>query len=150
MAHHRDEPEPVVGHVDVSVLALRGAVHAAHELREDPPGLDAADDVDPYVAVERRADVVGPHGGRDSHRGGLVPAPGVEASGDLPLLVEDVAALLDAAGGEEMTVDAEEVLAVEAELLHLRQRADRFCFPGDRHSRSHSSGWVPAEAPNQR
>ena len=96
VADHRDQAEAVVGHVDVAVLALRRAVHAAHVLGEDPPGLDAAHDVDAHVAVQRRADVVGPHRRRDAHRGGLVPAPGVEAAGDLPLLVEDVAALLDA------------------------------------------------------
>jgi hypothetical protein len=41
-------------------LPLRRAVAAAHVLREDPPRLDAAHDVDAHVAVQRRADVVGP------------------------------------------------------------------------------------------
>src|SRR4029079_16633022 len=64
---------------------------------------------------------------------------GVEASGDLPLLVEDVAALLDPAGKDHVTVDAEEVLAVEARLLALRQRADWLCFPGNGHAGSNCS-----------
>ena len=133
VADHRDQTEAVVGHVDVAVLALRRAVHAAHELREDPPGLDAAHDVDAHVAVQRRAHVLRAHRGGDADRRGLVPASRVEAAGDLPLLVEDVAALLDAPRGEEVAVDVEEVLAVEAELSDLCERADRFCFPGDRH-----------------
>ena len=73
----------------------RRPVDAAHVLGEDPPGLDAARDVDAHVAVERRADVVGAHRGRDADGGGLVAAAGVEATRDLPLLVEDVPALLD-------------------------------------------------------
>ena len=95
---------------------LRRPVDAAHVLREDPPRLDAAGDVDAHVAVERRAHVVGPHRGRDADRRGLVPAARVEAAGDLPLAVEDVAALLDPAREEHVAVDAEQVLAVEARL----------------------------------
>ena len=41
-------------------LPFVGPSRAAHVLREDPPRLDAARDVDAHVAVERRADVVGP------------------------------------------------------------------------------------------
>ena len=41
------------------------------------------------------------------------------------LLVEDVAPLLDPAGDEEVAVDAEQVLAVEARLTYFMQRADR-------------------------
>ena len=93
---------------------LRRAVDAAHVLREHAPRLDAARDVDAHVAVERRPDVVRAHGGRDADGRGLVPAARVEASGDLPLLVEDVAALLDRAREQHVAVDAEEVLAVEA------------------------------------
>src|SRR5207244_3973495 len=114
-------------------LALRRSVHAAHVLREDPPRLDAADDVDAHVPVERRADVVRSHCGRNAHRGGLVPASGVEGARDLALPVEDVAALLDPAGEDHAAVDAEEVLAVEPRLSDLLQRADGLGFPGDRH-----------------
>src|SRR6184192_3119692 len=35
VAHHRDQPELRVGHVDVAVLAVRRAVLAPHVLRED-------------------------------------------------------------------------------------------------------------------
>ena len=95
VADHRDHPEVHVGHVDVPVLARGRAARAPHVLREDPPRLDAAGDVDAHVAVERRADVVGAHRHRDADGGCLVPAAGVERAGDLALLVEDVAALLD-------------------------------------------------------
>jgi hypothetical protein len=133
VAHHGDETEPGVGHVHVPVLSLRRPVNPAHELREDSPGLHAADHVDAHVAVERRPDVVRTHRGGDGDGGGFVSAPGVEASGDLPLLVENVAAFLDAAGRDECPEDAEQVLAVEAQFLQLAQRADGLCFPGDRH-----------------
>ena len=119
VAHHRDQAEVRVGHVDVPVLAAGGAAGAAHVLREDPPGLDAARHVHAHVAVERRADVLGPHRRRDAHGGGLVPLARVERAGDLALLVEDVAALLDAARDEHVAVDAEEILAVEARLADL-------------------------------
>ena len=95
VADHRDHPELRVGHVDVAVATVRRAVLAAHVLREDPPRLDAAHDVDAHVAVQRRPDVLRPHRGRDADRGGLVAAPGVERAGNLALAVEDVAALLD-------------------------------------------------------
>ena len=124
VADHRDQPELRVGHVDVAVAAVRRAVLAAHVLREDPPRLDTARDVDAHVAVERRADVVRAHRRRDADRGGLVAAARVERAGDLALPVEDVAALLDAAGDEHVAVDAEQVLAVEARLAHLVERAD--------------------------
>jgi hypothetical protein len=75
VAHHRDEPELRVGHVDVPVLAARRPVAAAHELREDPPRLDAAHDVDAHVAVERRPDVVGAHRGGDADGRAFVPRP---------------------------------------------------------------------------
>src|SRR5205814_698765 len=96
--------------------------------------LDAAGDVDAHVAVERRADVVRPHRGRDAHRRGLVPASGVERAGDLALPVEDVAALLDPARDQHVAVDAEEVLAVEARLLDLRDRADGLGLSRYRHA----------------
>ena len=67
VADHRDQAEVRVRHVDVAVLAARGPAGAAHVLREDPPGLDAARHVDAHVAVERRADVVRSHGGRDGN-----------------------------------------------------------------------------------
>src|SRR5216683_3275227 len=73
----------------------------------------SADDVHAQVAVERRADVVRPHRRRDADRGGLVPSPRVERPGDLALLVEDVAALLDPAREHHVPVDAEEVVPVE-------------------------------------
>ena len=119
VADHRDQAQPRVGHVDVAVPAARRAVRAAHELGEDPPRLDAADDVDAQVAVQRRADVVGAHRGGDPDGGTLVPAARVERAGDLALLVEDVAALLDPARDQHVAVDVEEVVAVEARLLHL-------------------------------
>jgi hypothetical protein len=111
--------------VHVAVASARRASLAAHVLGEDPPWLDAAGDVDTHVAVERRADVVRPHRGRDADGGALVAAAGVERARDLALLVEDVAALLDPTGDEQVAVDAEQVLAVEARLTYFTQRADR-------------------------
>ncbi len=70
----------------------------------------------------------GAHRGRDADGRGLVPAAGVEGARDLPLLVEDVAALLDPARDQHVAVDAEEVLAVEACLLHLLERAHGLGF----------------------
>ena len=119
VADHRDQAEVRVGHVDVAVLAACRAAGAAHVLREDPPGLDAARHVHAHVAVQRRADIVGAHRRRHADRGGLVPAARVERAGNLALLVEDVAALLDAARDEHVAVDAEEILAVEARLADL-------------------------------
>jgi hypothetical protein len=84
--------------------------------------------VDSHVAVERRADVVRAHRGADADGCGLVPASRVERPGDLPLLVEDVPPLLDPAGDEHLAVDREQVLAVEACLLHLLERAQRLGF----------------------
>ena len=133
VADHREQPEAHVGHVDVAVAAVRRAVGAAHVLREDPPRLDAARDVHAHVAVQRRADVVGAHRGRDADGRGLVAAARVERAGDLPLAVEDVAALLDAAGDQHVAVDPEQVLAVEALLLHILQRAARLGYARDRH-----------------
>ena len=124
VADHRQQAEVRVGHVHVAVPALGRAVGAAHVLREDPPGLDAARDVDAHVAVERRADVLRAHRGGDADRGGLVPAARVERAGDLALLVEDVAALLDPARDQHVAVDGEQVLAVEACLADFLQRAD--------------------------
>jgi hypothetical protein len=125
VADHRVQPEPCIAHVDVAVTAARRAVLAPHVLREDAPRLDAARDVDAHVALERRADVVRPHCGGNAHGGSLVPAPGVEGSGDLPLLVEDVPALLDRTGDQHVAVHPQQVLAVEARFLHLFQRLDR-------------------------
>src|SRR5207248_2729016 len=68
----------------------------------------------------------------DPDRRSLVAAPRVERAGDLPLLVEDVAALLDPTREHHVAVDAEQILAVEAGLLDLSQRADWLCFT-DRH-----------------
>ena len=116
------------GHVHVPVAAARRAVLAAHVLREHAPRLDAADDVDAHVAVERRADVVRAHRRRDADGGALVSAARVEGARDLPLLVEDVAALLDATRDEHAAVDREEVLAVEPDLLHLLERAHGLGF----------------------
>ena len=65
----------------------------------------------------------GPIAVADADRGGLVPAARVERARDLALLVEDVPALLDPARDQHVAVDAEQVLAVEARLLHLLQRA---------------------------
>jgi hypothetical protein len=135
VADHRDQPEARVGHVDVPVLAPRRPVDPAHVLREDPPGLDAACDVDAHVPVERRAHVVRPHRRRDAHGRRLVPASRVEGAGNLALLVEDVAALLDPARDQHVAVDRQQVLAVEPRLADLAQGADRLCFAGDRHPR---------------
>ena len=71
VADHRVQPESGVADVDVPVAAARRAVDAAHVLREDAPRLDAARDVDTHVALQRRADVVRPHRGRDADRGRL-------------------------------------------------------------------------------
>ena len=91
VADHRDHAEPRVRHVDVAVPASRGPVLPTHVLREDPPRLDAARDVDAHVAMERRADVVRAHRRGDADGRALVPAARVERARDLPLLVEDVA-----------------------------------------------------------
>jgi hypothetical protein len=125
VADHRDQPESRVGHVHVAVLALRRPVLPSHVLREDAPRLDAARHVHAHVAVQRRADVVRPHRRRDTDGRGLVPATRVERARDLPLLVEDVAALLDPARDQHVPVDAEQVLAIEAGFLHFAQRGDR-------------------------
>ena len=109
-------------------LPLRRPVRAAHVLGEDPPRLDTARDVDAHVAVERRADVVRAERGRHAHRARLVAAARVEGARDLPLLVEDVPALLDPARDQHVAVDAEQVLAVEPRLADLAQRADRLGF----------------------
>ena len=117
-------------------LPFVGPSRAAHVLGEDPPRLDAARDVHAHVAVERRADVVGAHRRRDADGGGLVAAARVERAGDLALPVEDVPALLDPARDQHVAVDAEQVLAVEAGLLDLLQRADRLGSRRDRHVNS--------------
>jgi len=83
------------------------------------PGLDAARDLDAHVAMERRADVVCGHRGRNADGRGFVSASGVERARDLPLPIEDVAALLDAARDQHVAVHAEQVLAVETRLAHL-------------------------------
>ena len=123
MADHRVESELGHRHVHVPVAAARRTALAAHVLREDAPGLDAAGDVDAHVAVQRRPDVVRAHRRGDTHGRGLVAAPRVERARDLALPVEDVAALLDPARDQQVPVDAEQVLAVESRLLHLLERA---------------------------
>jgi hypothetical protein len=135
VADHREQAEVRVRHVHVAVPPARRPVLASHVLGEDPPRLDAARDVDPHVAVQRRADVVPAHRGRDSDRRRLVPAAGVERAGDLALLVEDVAALLDAARDQHVAVDRQQVLAVETCFADLVQGADRLGFARDRHAR---------------
>ena len=125
VADHRVEPHPRVAHVDVAVAALRRPVDAAHVLGEDAPGLDPARDVDSHVALQRSADVVRAHRGRDADRRALVAAPRVERPRDLALLVEDVTALLDAAGDQHAAVHPEQVLLVEARVLYVLQRLDR-------------------------
>ena len=136
MADHRDQTQAwQVRHVDVAVPALRRSVGSRPMiLREDPPRLDAARDVDAHVAVRaacRRRPapiaVATPTAAR------LVPAARVEGAGDLALLVEDVAALLDPARDQHVAVDGEEVVAVETRLPHLGQRPDRSGFARDRH-----------------
>ena len=73
-------------------------------------------------------------------RRALVSSPGVERAGDLPLLVEDVAALLDAARDQHVAVDPEEVLAVEPCVLHLLERAHGLGFTYGHAAISPSSG----------
>ncbi len=127
-------PEGGVGEVEVGVAPARVAVDAPEVVGEDPPGLDAAYDVDAHVAVQRRSDVVQLHCHGDGDRGGLVSATRVEAAGDLPLLVEDVAALLDAARDEQVAEDGEQTFAVETGFPDLVERADRLGLTGDRTS----------------
>ena len=133
VADHRDQAQPDVGHVHVAVLAGGQPVGAAHVLGEDAPRLGAAGDVHAHVALDRRAHVVGAHGGRDADRRRLVAAAGVEAAGDLALAVEDVAALLDPARDQHVAVDLEEILAVEVGLLDVLGGLDRRGFSGDCH-----------------
>src|SRR5260221_235391 len=77
----------------------------------------------------------------------LVAAPGVEGARDLPLLVEDVPALLDAARRQEVAVDREQILAVEPRILDFFERADRLRFPGYRHTHSQSSSRIELYRP---
>ena len=128
MADHRMEPEPGIADVDVAVAPVGGAVGASHVLREDAPRLDAAGDVDAHVALQRAADVVRAHRAPDSDGRRLVAAARVERAGDLALLVEDVPTLLDPARGQHAAIHAEQVLAVEAYLVHFLKRADRLCL----------------------
>ena len=121
--------------MDVAVATVRRPVLAPHVLREDPPRLDTAHDVDSHVAMERSPHVLWPHRRRDADGGGFVAAPGVEGAGNLALAVEDVAPLLDAARDEHVAVGAEQVLAVEARLAHLVERPDRARLSCDRHRR---------------
>ena len=129
MADHRVQPEARVADVDVPVATLRRPVGATHVLREDAPRLDAARDVHAHVALQRAADVVGAHRGRDADGRGLVAATRVERAGDLPLLVEDVPALLDPPRRQHVPVDAEQVLAIETDVVHFLKRADGLRFP---------------------
>ena len=146
VADHRDQPEVHVGHVHVAVLAVRRPVGAAHVLREDAPRLDAARDVDAHVSVQRSADVVGAHRHRHADRRGLVAAARVERAWDLPLAVEDVAALFDAARDQHVAIDLEQVLAVEAPLLHLLERAARLGYACDRHCTPRVGTTKPVES----
>ena len=129
VADHRVQAEVCIPDVDVAVATVGRTVDAAHVLGEDPPRLDSTRDVHAHVPLQRAPDVVGSHRGRDAHGRGLVAAPRVERAGDLSLLVEDVAPLLDSAGDQHVAVDAQEVLAIEAGVLHFLERADRLGFP---------------------
>ncbi len=129
VADHGVQPHARVGEVDVAVAPSGRPVGAAHVLREHTPRLDATRDVDSHVALQRCADVGGAHRGGDADRRRLVAASRVERAGDLALLVEDVAALLDPARDQHVAIDAEEILADEAGLLHLLERADGLRFP---------------------
>jgi hypothetical protein len=144
VAHHRDQAEALVGHVHVAVAPVCRPVLASHVLREDPPRLDAARDVHAHVAVQRRADVFIAHRRRDADRRRLVAAAGVERAGDLPLPVEDVAALLHATRGQHVAVDPEQVLAIEAPLLHVLKRAAWLGYACDRH---YAPRWSKGKAP---
>src|SRR5207244_9727317 len=108
-------------------------------------------DVDAHVPVQRRPDVLWTHRRADPDSGRLVAAARVEGARDLPLLVEDVPALLDPAGDQHVAIDAEQVFPVEPDVLHLRQRADGLGFTRDRHSHPFLAGrrklyrlaWLP-------
>ena len=128
VADHGVQPEARVAHVNVPVATGHRPVDPPHVLGEDTPRLDPARDVDAHVALERRPHVVRAHRGPDPDRRRLVAAAGVERARDLALLVEDVAALLDPAGGQHVAIHAEQVLAVEARLPHLLQRLDGLGF----------------------
>ena len=112
-------PGAEVVRAEVRVAPAGGAAVAAHELAEDRRRRDAAHEVDAEVAVKRRGDVVVAHRPRDADGGRLVAAPGVVAPGQLPGLEEQVPALLDEPRGEHVAVEADEVLAVEAQLARL-------------------------------
>ena len=116
---HRDQAELQISHVHVPVAPLRAAVDPGEVVGEDPPGLEPARHMNAEIPVEGRTDVVGPHRRRDADRGALVAPARVERPGDLALPVEDVPALLDAARDQQIPVDAEQILAVEAPFRRL-------------------------------
>jgi hypothetical protein len=134
VADHRDQAQPDVGHVDVAVLPCGEAVGAAHVLGEDAPRRRAPRHVNAHVALDRRADIVGLHGGCDSHRGAFVASPRVKTARDLSLAVEDVAALLDPPRDQHVAVDLEQVLAIEVGGANILGGLDwrgfsRYCHP---------------------
>ena len=58
--------------MEVGLAPARVAVDAPEVVGEDPPGLDAAYDMDAHVAVQRRSDVMQLHCHCDTDRGRLV------------------------------------------------------------------------------
>src|SRR5207249_5988167 len=63
-------------HGALPISTVRRPVLAPHVLREDPPRLDAAHDVDSHVAMERRPHVLRPHRCRDADGRGFDGAGG--------------------------------------------------------------------------
>ena len=122
VADHRHHAEAGIGEMHIGVAATRGTVDAAHVLRQDPPRLEPADDVHRHVPLRRRGDVLWTKSQPGADRGALVPAARVEAAGDLALLVEEQAPLLDAAVQKHV---AERVDQLGPREPDVRERAGR-------------------------
>ena len=116
MADDRHLAEIEVGEVDIPIASPGRPVDPPQVIREDAPGLRAAGDVDAEIPVQRRTHVLGRHRRRHPDRRRLVPPAGVERPGDLPLLVQDVAHLLEAARRQHRAVERDQRAAVEADV----------------------------------
>jgi hypothetical protein len=77
-----------VAHVHVAVAPARESAAAAHVLRQNAAGRDAAHQEDGQVAMRRQHHVLGPGKQRRTYRNGLLPAPHVHPADDFPLPVE--------------------------------------------------------------
>ena len=130
VADHRHHAEAGIGEVHVGVAAARGTVDSAHVLRQDPPRLEPADDVHRHVPLRRRRDVLRTKSQPGADRGALVPATGVEAAGNLPLLVEEQAPLLDAAVQKHVAQHVDQLGPREPD---VRERARRVRWRGESH-----------------